>query len=68
MPSAFLGKEALAPTYEVASLQRNIPTVPTIDVTGSGDLYSGSNDLSYLVVLTAGPVIIKRRRREEDNI
>ena len=68
VPSAFLGKEALAPTYEVASLQRNIPTVPTIDVTGSGDLYSGSNDLSYIVDLTTDPDTIKKRREEEKKL
>jgi hypothetical protein len=68
VPSAFLGKEALAPTYEVASLQRNIPNVPTIDVSGSGDLYSGSNDLSYIVDLTTDPDIIKKRREEEQGI
>ena len=68
VPSAFLGKEALAPTYEVASLQRNIPTVPSIDVTGSGDLYSGSNDLSYIVDLTTDPDTIKKRREEEKKL
>ena len=68
VPSAFLGKEALQPTYEVASLQKNIPTVPTIDVTGSGDLYSGSNDLSYIVDLTTDPEIIKKRREEEKKL
>ena len=68
VPSAFLGKEALQPTYEVASLQRNIPTVPTIDVTGSGDLYSGSNDLSYIVDLTTDPETIKKRREEEKKL
>jgi hypothetical protein len=68
VPSAFLGKEALQPTYEVASLQRNIPTVPTIDVTGSGDLYSGSNDLSYIVDLTTDPEIVKKRREEEKKL
>ena len=68
VPSAFLGKEALQPTYEVASLQKNIPTVPTIDVTGSGDLYSGSNDLSYIVDLTTDPETIKKRREEEKKL
>ena len=68
VPSAFLGKEALQPTYEVASLQRNIPTVPTIDVTGSGDLYSGSNALSYIVDLTTDPETIKKRREQEKKL